>query len=181
MRKLTVLLGFTLALGIVPSALAYDCNNRVQVQITGQPWEYAINHLDTSSSECWSVDAGFQWNSGASMWEFTTWYQQSATRTVTAGSGSSSWVAQCTIDFYSPTASWWEYLGIDIDVNHGGSHTYYNIYSNHGNSGTSSDSGAKWTTFSAVSGDTVSMRINGAKSDSSGRVRVGGCYIWQYP
>jgi hypothetical protein len=145
------------------------------------PWEYVIYHLDTNDPTCWTMDPYITWNSSAGMWEFTTYFQQAATRTVTIGSGSSTLTAQCTIDFYDPNASWWNFLGIQVDVNHGGSHTYYTVYSNRGNSGTTTDSGTKWTSFSAASGDTVTLSVTGANSYSgSGTyVRFGSCYIFQ--
>lgn len=184
MRKLRLVLVVVLSLLVVPNAFAWDCGNRVQHNITGLPWEYVINRLETANDAgCWSMDPYIAWNSSAALWEFSTYFQQTASRTVTIGSGSSTLTAQCYVDFYDPNASWWNFIGIDVDVNHNGTHTWYTVYSNRGNLGNTNDSGSKWTYFSAVSGDVVTLRVTGANSYSGSgtHVRFGSCYIFQPP
>jgi hypothetical protein len=181
MAKLSFLVA-VVSLLVVPNVFAWDCDNRVQINIFTAPYEYVINRLETANdSGCWSMDPYITWNSSAGLWEFTTYFQQAATRTVTPGSGGSTFTAQCNVDFYDPNASWWNFIGIDVDVNHNGTHTYYTVYSNRGTLGNTNDSGNKWTYFNAVSGDAVTLRINGGNSYSGSgtHVRFGGCYIFQ--
>jgi hypothetical protein len=183
MRKAFAVLAVAVVSLAVPKAFAYDCTNRYQVIIgPGTWWEYVGNPLDTSASDCWSLGSTSPvWNSSASMWEYTTWNDQYATRVInvpSTDSGTSSWSASITVDFYDPNASWWEGLDVDIAVNHLGGVTHYSLYSNVGNA-TAFDSGRKDVNFTAVSGDTITINIRGRNSFTNSHVRFAGVHVWR--
>lgn len=169
---------------IAPSVFAWDCDHRIQLNIFTNPYEYVINGLEGNDTTCWSADDNVPWNSTDNFFEFNTYYQRTFSRTVTIGSGSyTGLVAQCNINFYDPNASWWNFIAINVDVNHNGSHTPYTVYSNRGNLGNTNDWGSKWTYFNAQEGDVVTLSVTGANSYSGSgtKVQFGGCYIFQYP
>jgi hypothetical protein len=185
MRKTLLALAVLVAVvALTPAAFAYNCSPRYQLMIgPGTWWEYVGNPLDTSSSQCWTLGGTSPvWNSTASMWEFSTWNDQTATRVVSVpstDSGTSSWSAQFYLDFYDPHAEWWEGLTATVDVNHGGSHTYYTLYSNNG-ANVATDSGTKSVNFSAVSGDTVTLTFQGRNSYyGDAHVRINSVHIFR--
>jgi hypothetical protein len=173
-----------LAISLAGNAFAYDCSNRSLYVIgPGTTWEYVGNPLDTSSSQCWTLGGTSPvWNGTAGLWDFVTWNDQTATRVInvpSTDSGTSSWTAQLYVDFYDPNAAWWEAIFAQVDVNHGGTHTYYTIYSKLGNSGATSDSGNKYVNFSAVSGDTITITIQGRNSYPDSHVRFNSVHVWR--
>ncbi len=149
----------------------------------GTWYEYVGNPLDSSATDCWSIPGSSPgWSSTAGMWDFVTWNDQTATRVInvpSTDSGTSSWTAQLYVDFYDPNASWWNAITAQVDVNHGGSHTYYTIYNNLGNGGTPYDSGTKWVSFSAVSGDTITITIQGRDSYTDTHVRFASVHVFR--
>lgn len=185
MRKAFAVLAVVAALSIVPSAFAYDCSNRYQLMIgPGTWWEYVGNPLDTSSSQCWTLGTnGPVWNSTDGYWEFRYWQDNTATRVInvpSTDSGTSSWSAQFVVDFNDPHANWYDALFATVDVNHNGTHTYYNMYSNIASSGLTSDSGTKSVNFSAVSGDTITITIQGRNGwYPDARVRFAGVHVFR--
>lgn len=182
-RWLVFLLTFSLCLS-APPAFAYDCNNRHQYVI-GPPliWEYVGNPLNTSDSTCWSLGySGPNWNSSAGLWEFVTWNDQTAVRTInvpSTDSGTSNWTAQLYIDWDDPNASWWNAITADVDVDHNGTHTNYLVANFVGNGGVTSYMGTKSVNFSAVSGDTITVRVKGRRSYTNTRVRFSSVHVWR--
>jgi hypothetical protein len=184
MRKILTVLAVIAAVSLIaPNAFAYTCNSRQLVRI-GPPtfYEYIGNPLNTSNSTCWSLGSTSPvWNSGASEWEFTTWNDQSATQTVTATGTSTSFTAQLDVDFNDTNASWWNALSAGVDVNHNGSHSYYNIFTILGNGGVTSASGSKYVNFTAQPGDSITITITGRNSyyGSGTVVRFKEVHLWQ--
>jgi hypothetical protein len=93
-------------------------------------------------------------------------------------SGSNSWNAQLWVDFNDPHAEWWQFLGAKVDVNHGGTHTFYTIYNNHG-SNVSVDSGIKSVNFTAVSGDTITITVTGQNAESDSIIRFSSVHVFR--
>jgi len=184
MRKTFAVLAVIAAVSLAaPSAFAYTCNSRYQVQI-GPPtiYEYIGNPLDTSASTCWTLGLSSPvWSSSVSEWEFTTWNDQTAVQTVTAAGTSTSYTAQLYVDFNDSNASWWNALSAQVDVNHGGSHSYYTIFSIIGNGGVTSASGNKSVNFNAQPGDSITITISGRNSyyGSGTVVRFANVHLWQ--
>jgi hypothetical protein len=184
MRKTLAVLAVIAAVSLfAPGAYAYTCNSRHLVPIgPGTYYEYIGNPLNTSDSTCWSLGASSPvWNSSVSEWEFTTWNDQSAVQTVTATGTSTSFTAQLNVDFNDANASWWNALFAQVDVNHSGSHSYYNIFSIIGNGGVTSASGAKYVNFTAQPGDTITISVTGRNSyyGSGTVVRFSDVHLWQ--
>lgn len=178
MRKFSAILSIMAVMLVVPQAFG-DCNTRQSLQYTG--WDYALTHLDSSTTTCWTVtDYSPDWNSSSGYWEFTNYYQEQIDRVInvpSGDSGSTDWDVLLTVDFYSPSSSNLESLSAIVDVNHGGSHTIYYPYSVIGNV-TSSDSGFKFGGFSAASGDTVTVSIVGYNSHAGSGARVRFKNVW---
>lgn len=177
MKKLSAILSIMSMLCVVPQAFA-DCG-RTHLQYTG--WDYAANHLTTSSTDCWTPGSPApSWNSTAGMWDFDNFYQAQIQRVIEVPSGddgSNSWDTLLYVDFSSSCSSSANFLSVSADVNHGGSHTITGQYSITAYNSTS-DSGYKVGYFNAVSGDTVTITITGAMGLScSGHARFKDVWI----
>lgn len=184
MRKTLAVLAVCAVVSLsAPDAFAYTCNSRQLVPIGPAVfYEYIGNTLNTSDSTCWTLGSSSPvWSSSAGKWEFTTWNDQSAIQTVTATGTSTSFTAQLNVDFNDPNASWWNALLAQVDVNHNGSHSYYNIFSIIGNGGVTSASGPKYVNFTAQPGDSITITIRGRNTyaGSGTVVRFSEVHLWQ--
>jgi hypothetical protein len=162
MRKYSAILSIVAVMCLVPQAFAYDCNTRVHLQYTG--WDYAINHLTSSSTECWTPGSNAPaWNSTVGMWEFDDYYQAQIDRVISVPSetGSTNWDTLLYVDFYEPCAHSDSFFSVIADVLHNGSHTITTQYGINAYNSTS-DSGYKVGYFTAANGDTVTISIVGA-------------------
>ena len=187
MRKLTLLLAAVFMIGLAGSALA-DCTGSHYLAVYPGYWEYTHNDLTSSDTTCWTIDSTLNTTSmsycygSPTGWQFNTYYGQSAVHSFTVGandSGTSNWSAQLEVDFDDPNDYWYNQLIADVIVTHNGSNTYYNIYTGIGSAGTATYCATPYTTFTAVNGDTITIRITGARLSSNAIVKFRNVRIYR--
>lgn len=189
MRKLSLLLTLLFTIGITGSAFAtHDCTGSHYLAAYPGFYEYTHNDLTSSDTTCWSIASTLTTTSmsycygSPTGWQFNTWYGQSATHSFTVGAndpGSSTWSAQLQVDFDDPNDNWYDQIVADVIVTHNGVNTTYNIYSATGSSGAATYCATPYTTFTAVNGDTITIRITGARAYSNAIVKFRNVRIYR--
>jgi len=189
MRKIPVALVLLCILVPAHGAFAqYSCSGGVGPFFPGY-YDYTHNPLINSDQTCWAFNATISattlkycYGSPAG-WQFNTWYGQSATHSFVVANtdpGGSNWSIQVEVDFEDPTSSWYNQIVMDVVVTHNGANTTYNVYTAVGSAGSTSYCGLHSTNFTAVAGDTVTVRVTGARVSASAIVKFKDIHIWRW-
>jgi len=170
MRKLALLALLLVASLFAAPVFAQSCPTQpsaVQIFCGGYDWTQAQScysttaGVSTTSPGCWYYDPA---------WSFSAAWTMSASTTITASSTymyTSSWSAASFIEFSNGNNSAYNWIELVAVVTHNGFDSRYSLFYWDGTMGSLNGCAQQYGTFSAVSGDTISVRLYALNADGA--------------
>jgi hypothetical protein len=154
------------------------------------PFDWYVFDVDSSCATVNYATPATLWSCGLSAYEFGTGYQDVTWSYTIPADGTTinngtynhypNWSATVFIDFYSPQQTIYDSIYATLTVTHNGSDTTYSIASLQGNSASSQTCGRFDVGFSAVNGDTITLKYTTSKWGTGSTIRGSLPQVFNY-